>query len=329
MNSLSSIKEEILKAKKIAMSFHTSPDGDAVGSTLALLNAFKILKINAYVISRDVIPDNLSFLPLSETIEYENTKPTSDTDLVIIMDCGNADRISADLSGYSGKIINIDHHLSNEMYGHLNYVESDSAAASELSYLIIKELGIEFDNSQEKLNVCKCIYTGIVTDTGSFRHSNVTERTHKIVSELIKCGINNAEIHSLLFDNKPYEKIKLIGAVLSNLKLELNEKAAVLKVTKQALEQLNLVKCDTSDVINMGLGIKGVEAALFLKEVDEGVKLSLRSKNNVDVRKVAEVFGGGGHTKAAGGMIKDISLECAEKEVLKELRKELDDKNLL
>lgn len=322
MNSFAEIKKEILNAKKIAMSFHTSPDGDAVGSTLALLNAFKILNINAYVISRDVISDNLSFLPLSEKIEYTNTKPTNDTDLVIIMDCGNTERISADLSDYHGKIINIDHHISNEMYGNLNYVDSNAAAACELSYLLIKELGIEFEKpNNDILDVCKCIYTGIVTDTGSFRHSNVTQRTHKIAGELIKCGLNSSEIHSALFDNRPFEKVKLMGHVLSNVYLKLNNKAAILKVPKELLESLNLVHCDTSDIISIGLGIKDVEVAALLKEVDEGIKVSFRSKNSVDVRKAAETFGGGGHIKAAGAMIKGVGLDEAENRILDALDK--------
>ena len=134
--SLSLIKDEILKAKRIGLSFHTSPDGDALGSTLALLNALRYIGKDAYIISRDVIPDNFSYLSFSEEIDGETTKPDKDTDLVIVLDCGNVERISADLSEYKGTLIDLDHHVSNENYGHINFVDTQAAATCELSYLL-------------------------------------------------------------------------------------------------------------------------------------------------------------------------------------------------
>ncbi|MBE6070998.1 MAG: bifunctional oligoribonuclease/PAP phosphatase NrnA [Clostridium butyricum] len=324
MNNINSIKEEILKANKIGLSFHTSPDGDAIGSTLGLLNALLYLNKEAYIISRDVISDNLSFLPLSETVNKEVTQPTNDTDLVIVLDCGNVERISAELSNYGGKIINIDHHISNEMYGFINYVDTKASATCEIVYLLLKELEIDFKSeSEDIIAIGNCIYTGIVTDTGSYRHSNVTERTHKIASELIGIGIDNSKIHSNLFDNKPFDKVKLMGCVLSNIELELDGKVAVLEISKNMIEQFNLPNTDTSDIISIGLSVKGVEVALLLKEVDEGVKASLRSKNDIDVRKVAENFGGGGHIKAAGVMQRDVDLKVAKANLLKTLKEQM------
>lgn len=322
--SLSKIKDEILKAKRIGLSFHTSPDGDAIGSTLSLLNALRYIGKDAYVISRDVIPDNFSCLSFSEEIDGETTKPDKNTDLVIILDCGNVERISADLSDYKGMIIDLDHHVSNENYGHINFVDSKAAATCELSYLLIKELGVDFkEKNSETIDIGSAVYTGLVTDTGSFRHSNVTKRTHTIAAELIDAGIENSKIHSSLFDNKPFEKVKLMGAVLSNIELALDNKVAILSIPKGMLESFNLPNADTSDIISIGLGIKGVEVSMMLKEVEEGTKSSLRSKNDVDVRKVAEVFGGGGHVKAAGLMQKNIDLETAKENLLQELKKEL------
>ncbi len=322
--SLSLIKDEILKAKRIGLSFHTSPDGDALGSTLALLNALRYIGKDAYIISRDVIPDNFSYLSFSEEIDGETTKPDKDTDLVIVLDCGNVERISADLSEYKGTLIDLDHHVSNENYGHINFVDTQAAATCELSYLLIKELGIDLkDNNSETNAIGSAVYTGIVTDTGSFRHSNVTKRTHTIAAELIEAGIDNSKIHSNLFDNKPFEKVKLMGTVLSNIELALDNKVAVLSIPKGMLESFNLPNADTSDIISIGLGIKGVEVSLLLKEVEEGTKSSLRSKNNVDVRKVAEIFGGGGHIKAAGLMQKNTDLNCAKENLLKALKEEL------
>ena len=325
MSSLKEIKEEILKSKRIGLSFHTSPDGDAIGSTLALLNALRHLGKDSYIISRDVISDNLSFLSFANEIDGNTLQPKEGTDLVMILDCGNVERISADLSNYKGKIINIDHHISNEEYGFINYVDVSAAATCEISYLLAEELGIDFNNKTDvEINIGNAVYTGIVTDTGSFRHSNVTKRTHKIVSELIELGVNNSKVHSNLFDNKPFEKVKLMGCVLSNIELALENKVAVLEIPKGMLEEFNLKNTDTSDIISVGLGIKGVEVSMLLKEVEDGVKGSLRSKNDVDVRKVAEVYGGGGHIKAAGDMQKGVDIETAKENLLKILKEELD-----
>ncbi|WP_297425110.1 bifunctional oligoribonuclease/PAP phosphatase NrnA [Clostridium sp.] len=324
MTSLKDIKKEILESKRIGLSFHTSPDGDAIGSTLALLYALRHLGKDAYVISRDVISDNLSFLPLSNEINKEVNEPKPNTDLVIILDCGNVARISADLSNYTGKIINIDHHISNENYGYINYVDIAAAATCEISYLLIEELGIDFKHKTDvEIAIGTAVYCGIVTDTGSFRHSNVTRRTHSIVSSLIELGIDNSRIHSNLFDNKPFEKIKLMGSVLSNIELALDNKVAVLQVSKEILEELNLQNTDTSDIISVGLGIKGVEVSMLLKEVEDGVKGSLRSKNDVDVRKIAEVYGGGGHIKAAGVMQKGVDIKTAKENLLHAIKQEM------
>ena len=169
----------------------------------------------------------------------------------------------------------------------------------------------------------RCVYTSLVTDTGGFRHSNVTERTHKIASELIAIGVNNTKIHNNLFDNRPYEKIKLIGEALNNLELLLDGKLSAIKLSKKLLDSYNLGNVDTSDVISMALGIKGVKVALVLKEVEDGVKGSLRSREDFDVRKVAEVLGGGGHIKAAGFKMKNVSLEEAFNKVIIEIEKEI------
>lgn len=322
--SIKNIKEEILKSKKIGLSFHTSPDGDAIGSVLSLLKALRSIGKEAYIISRDVIPDNLSFLSLSEEIDGNTLEPDSNTDLVIVMDCGNVERISANLEKYSGKIINIDHHLSNEEYGFINYVDPTASATAEISYLLIKELGIDFNKKTPlEIDIAKAIYTSLVTDTGSFRHSNVTKRTHTIASELIELGIDNSKIHSNLFDNRDFNKIKLMGYVLSNLELALENKVAVMQIPKNILEEFDLVNSDTSDVISIGLGIKGVEVALLLKDSEKGIKISLRSKSDIDVRKVAECYGGGGHTKAAGALQKDVDLEGAKSNLLKTLKEEM------
>lgn len=322
--SLKDISKVILESNKIALTFHTSPDGDAIGSTLGLLNGLRELGKEVYIVSRDVIPDNLSFLPLGEEVNDNIKEPLDGTDLVIVLDCGNVDRISGNLSRYKNKIINIDHHKTNEMYGTINLLDTKAAATAELVYLLLKELGFQFDEKSEVFDkVGRCIYTSLVTDTGSFRHSNVTERTHKIASELIAVGVNNTNIYNNLFDNRAFNKVKLMGIALSNIELHLNNKVTYICLTNDLLDSLGMIGTDTSDIISIALGIKGVEVAVIAKDSDDGVKASLRSKNDFDVSKVAEYFGGGGHTKAAGLKIKDITLKEAKEEILKQIEKEM------
>ena len=322
--TLKEISKVILESNKIGLTFHTSPDGDAMGSTLGLLNGLRALGKDVYIVSREVIADNLSFLPLGEEVDGNTQEPSFDTDLVIVLDCGNRDRICADLDNYDGELINIDHHITNEYYGTMNYVEPTSAATGELVYLLLEELGFKFDSEDEILqSIGMCLYTSLVTDTGSFRHSNVTQRTHKIAGDLISVGVNNTRIYNELFDNKPYEKVKLMGIALSSLELFLDGKVSFIKLSKKLLESLNLGNVDTSDIISIALGIKNVEVAVVIKEVDDGVKGSLRSKADFDVRKIAEALGGGGHVKAAGFKLKDYSVDAAEKKIISEIEKEI------
>lgn len=322
--TLGQIANFILKGKKIGITYHVSPDGDAVGSVLALLNGLKSLNKDCYVISKDTLSDNLKFLKNSEEVTGEVVKPLEETDIVVVLDCGNLERVSANLEEFTGTIINIDHHLSNDKYGDINYIDSNAAATAEIVFELLNFMGVNFQECNSSIKeIGTCIYTSIVTDTGGYRHSNVTERTHKISADLKKIGVDNTFIYQNLFDNKDFSRIKVIGKALSNIRLILNGKVALLEIDKSFTEDLGVDIGDTSDIISYGLQIKGVEVTLLLKEVDDGVKASLRAKSYVDVRKIAEVFGGGGHVRASGIKIKNISMEEAKYEILNEIQKEL------
>ncbi|MGL5869088.1 DHH family phosphoesterase [Clostridium chrysemydis] len=320
---LKEIANFILNSNKIGLTFHTSPDGDAIGSTLGLLNALKELGKDAYIISKDNLPDNMGFLSLAYSITGEVTKPTEDTDLVIVLDCGNVERISAELDNYKGKLINVDHHISNEYYGDLNYVDINASATAEIVYLLLKQLGYEMKANNNSIEIGTCLYTSLITDTGSFRHSNVTQRTLEIASDLIGIGVNNTNIYINLFDNRSLKKLKLIGHAFSEADLVFNNKLVVATLSLKTLKELDCEKEDTSDIIGNLLSLKGVEVAVLLKENDEGVKASLRSKYDFDVRSIAEKFGGGGHIKAAGVMQRGISMAEAKNNLINEIGKEI------
>lgn len=322
--TLSQIAKLILGSKKIGITYHVSPDGDAVGSVLALFNSLRSLNKNCYIISKDTLSENLRFLKGSEEITGEITEPVGETDIVVVLDCGNLERVSANLKEFTGTIINIDHHLSNDKYGDINYIDSNAAATAEIVFELVNLMGINFEKEDSVIkDIGTCMYTSIVTDTGGYRHSNVTERTHRISAVLKKIGVDNTFIYQSLFDNKDFSRIKLIGKSLSNMKLILNGRVALLEIDKAFTEDLGIDIGDTSDIISYGLQIKGVEVTLLLKEVEDGVKASLRAKSYVDVRKIAEVFGGGGHIRASGIKIKNMSMEEAKYEILNEIQKEL------
>ena len=322
--TLSQIARFILESKKIGITYHVSPDGDAVGSVLALFNALKSLNKDCYIISKDTLSENLKFLKGAGEITGEITEPVDETDIVVVLDCGNLERVSANLKEFTGTIVNIDHHLSNDKYGDINYIDANAAATAEIVFELLNLMGISFEKENSVIkDIGTCMYTSIVTDTGAYRHSNVTERTHKISATLKKIGVDNTFIYQSLFDNKDFSRIKLIGKALSNMQLILNGKVALLELDKAFTEDLGIDIGDTSDIISYGLQIKGVEVTLLLKEVEDGVKASLRAKSYVDVRKIAEVFGGGGHIRASGIKIRNMSMEEAKYEILNEIQKEL------
>lgn len=322
--SLNNIKDIILSAKKIGITYHVSPDGDAVGSVLALLNGLRAINKECYVISKETLSENLKFLDNYEEITGDVIHPSHDTDIVIVLDCGNKERVCADLNDFNGIIINVDHHLSNDMYGNENYVDINAAATAEIVYELLNLLGVDLRLKNEcNSNIATCLYTSLVTDTGGFKYSNVTFKTHEIASQLKKIGVNNTFIYECLFDNKDFIRIKILGKLISEMKLVLNNKVALIEIPKSLIDEFGIEIGDTSDIIAYGLQIKGVEVTVLVKESDEGAKISLRSKNNVDVRKIAEIFGGGGHIKASGLKMKNISLDEAVDMILKEIKKEL------
>ena len=310
--------KKINESLNIGITYHTSPDGDALGSVLALLIGLKKYGKNAYIISKDVISDNMRFLPCSSEIDGTQVKPKRNTDLVIVADCGSLERASADLSEYKGALINFDHHMTNDEYADINYIDTDAAATAEMVYSMLKAMNIIVNK-----DIAICIYTSLVTDTGSFRFSNVTKKTHNIAGELLELGLDNSAIHSELFDNRPVKSLRILGEALRNIQLFFNNKVSYLELTKEAVDSVGATDEDASDIVNFGLKIQGVEAAVFIKEVSEGVKVSLRSKHDFNVRKIAETFGGGGHTKAAGVTFKNKDLQEVREIILKTIENEL------
>ena len=300
----------IEKSKKIGVSFHQSPDGDSLGSATALVQGLRALSKEAYIISKEVIPDTFNYLNCAEEITGNNDCVREGTDLVIVVDCGDFKRINGNLQreGRDYKIINIDHHMSNEKYGDLNYVNTKAAAVGEIIFELLNSLQVNLTK-----DIAKSLYTSIVTDTSSFKHSNTTSKTHEVAASLLNTELDFNAIQRNVFENKDFNKVKFFGKVIDTIELHIDGKVAYMEITEDMLKKSNLEFIDSAEVIHFGTMIKGVEVVALFKESKGGVKISLRSKEKVDVAKIAEKFNGGGHVRAAGLFYEGTILDIKDK----------------
>jgi bifunctional oligoribonuclease and PAP phosphatase NrnA len=304
------IQDLLATPKKIAVIPHRSPDGDAMGSTLALYHFLLKLNHNPVVISPNEFPNFLAWLPGSETVlVYENdrencAKVLNEAEVVFTLDFNALHRtgeMEQVLNKLSAPMIMIDHHQKPDAYAAFTYSDTAIGSTCEMIYNFISYLG-----KKELIDktIATCIYTGITTDSGSFRFPSTTSTTHRIVAELIDLGIDNSEIHNLLFDDNSYNRLQLLGRALQNMKVFPGYKTSYTSLTQKELDEFHYEKGDTEGVVNYGLSIKGIHfAAIFIEHKDENIiKISFRSQGSFDVNQFArEHFNGGGHINAAGG----------------------------
>lgn len=319
---MNSIINSIKNSKCIGISFHGNPDGDALGSSLALMLGLRQLNKRAYIISKDIAPPVYNFLPCFEEVTGECSTVLQNTDCVIVLDCGNIDRVSGSLDSKNRnyRLINIDHHVSNDLYGDYNFVDTNSSAVGEIVYQILQLLGLSITKE-----IAVCLYTSLITDSGSFKYSSTTSVTHTIAGDLINAGIDFSNIHRLVFENNKFKRVKLYGKVIESIELHHNGQLCYMELTKRMLEDCQLEASDTSDtsdIIALGVSIASAEVVALLKETNKGIKISLRSKNKVDVQMIAKAFSGGGHIRAAGMYI-DKGLDEAKNIIINALKKEL------
>ena len=308
--------------KKIAIIPHRGPDGDAMGSTLALYHF--LLKQNhiPVVVSPNEFPDFLAWMPGSQNIkifEKDKVNCTSilqEADLIFTLDfnalhrTGEMEKVLAPLKA---PFIMIDHHQKPDDYATITYSDTSFGSTCEMIYNFISFLGKKQDIDTI---IGTCIYTGILTDSGSFRFPKTTGHTHRIVAELIDLGVENSKIPSLLFDNSGFGRLQILGQALQNMKLVMEHKTAYTTLNQEELNSFNYVKGDTEGIVNYGLSVKGIEfAAIFIENAEEKIiKISFRSQGDFDVNQFArDNFSGGGHRNAAGGKSEDSMEETIRK----------------
>ncbi|MCZ8089565.1 MAG: bifunctional oligoribonuclease/PAP phosphatase NrnA [Flavobacterium sp.] len=304
------IKELLATPKKIVIIPHRSPDGDAMGSTLALYHFLLKENHQAVVIAPNDFPNFLAWLPSSETVLiFENDKENcikiiQEAEIVFTLDFNALHRtgeMEHVLNKVTAPMIMIDHHQKPDSYATYTYSDTVFGSTCEMVYNFISYLG-----KKEAIDktIATCIYTGITTDSGSFRFPSTTSTTHRIVADLIDLGIENSNIHNQLFDNNSYNRLQLLGRALQNMKVFPELKTSYISLSQKELDEFHYEKGDTEGIVNYGLTIKGIEfAAIFIEHRDENIiKISFRSQGDFDVNQFArDHFNGGGHINAAGG----------------------------
>jgi phosphoesterase RecJ-like protein len=309
-DDINSIKTLLSAPKAIVIIPHKNPDGDAIGSSLGLFHYLKQFNHNIIIIAPNDYPDFLKWMPEEHTIlKYDNQKEDCDTlisnaDLIFTLDfnalgrIGNMEEIVSNTDAIK---IMIDHHQQPDNYATYTYSDVSMSSTCEMVFNFIEML-----NDVDKINsaIATCLYTGIMTDTGSFRFPSTTSKTHNIIGQLIEKGANNSEIHNQIYDTNSYARLQLLGRALSNLKVIPEYRTAYITLSQEELNTFDFKKGDTEGFVNYGLSLKGIVfAAIFIESQQENIiKISLRSKGDFSVNELSRThFNGGGHTNAAGG----------------------------
>jgi len=317
MEKIEKIKDAIKKLDNFIVTSHINMEGDSLGSQLAMAGILKNMGKNFVLYDNDKIPDRYQFLPHVDLVKNRISSKTK-FDAAIVLDCPNLRRTGKVKSTVkkAGFIINIDHHVSNEKFGDINWIEKDTSSVGEMIYKLYKNIGCKITKE-----VALHLYISILTDTGSFNYSNTSSATHEIVSELLGHGIEPYSISKSIYENKTLGEIRLLGEVLSDIKVVLDGKVAYAVVHKKLFKKTNTTSTACENFVNFARSIKGVNVAVFFREdmkKDNLFHASFRSSGKIDVNKVASFFGGGGHKNASGCILKG-NFEDAKRKVLKRI----------
>lgn len=314
--TLDNIIEEIDKAKNIVILTHEMPDGDAIGSSLALYAGLKQLGKDIDV----VIPEyskTYEFLPNSSEIKKEGRNEVYD--LAIALDCGDIKRLNGFAKYFedANTTISIDHHSSNTMFADYNFVNPTAPACAQILVIVLEALGVIIDKE-----IGTCLLTGIITDTGGFKYKGVTAETFEFVAELLNRGVNVSDVYKKVLQTISKTRFELTRIATNRLEFLEDGKITFTYITKEDEQKLGAGINDHDGIVERGRDIEGVEVSIFLRETDNGYKISLRSNEYVNVSDICLMFGGGGHIRAAGGNI-NLPFEQAKTKIIEECKKHL------
>lgn len=311
-------------SQSVLLATHVNPDGDAIGSLLAMGLAMESLKIEVKLFCQSPIPALYRFLPWSHRVcRFPGDIKKYDT--AVILDCGEFERVGDSVESLKQipMIINVDHHITNTHFGNINFIDQYACATCEIVYQLLLKMGIMISRP-----MARCLYTGILTDTGSFRFSNTNRQAFEICEELVKIGVTPYDVAKHVYGQYSLSRIKLLNLALDSLEISENGKISLMTLTQKMLEETGTQNEDIDGMINYARRIKNVKVAVLIQEYQNGQRrsgergryhVSLRSDGTVDVAGIALSFGGGGHETAAGfcteshlSHLKEIIFKLAE-----------------
>ena len=317
MRLVRKIAEAIRAKQTFLISSHTNPEGDAIGSMLALSLGLKSLGKKVQVLNQDPVPEVLAFLPGAEDIAHQ-LHSSIRFDAALVLDCGNQDRLGNTVQAVTQaeKIINIDHHTGNSRFGDINLVDPAASSTAEIIYDLLQAIPIEFTKP-----VAENIYTGILTDTGSFHYSNTSAKAFTVAKACLLAGVDPWGLAEKIYESQPLARLRLLQLALATLEVTEDGRIGSMTVSKKMMEASGASAGLTEDFINYPRSLKGTEVALLFREIfAEEYRISLRSRGTVDVAEIARAFQGGGHPNAAGCTLGG-SLSAVKERVLRAVRK--------
>jgi bifunctional oligoribonuclease and PAP phosphatase NrnA len=308
---LDEVLNQIGRRQRFILTSHARPDGDAVGSTLACAQILRSMGKQAIVVLSDGVPGIYSPLPFTDSVLHDTTE-APEPEAVIILECDSVQRTR--LAGLEKHyLINIDHHATARPFANVNWIDPNACATAEMIFHLAREAGVKISPE-----VATCLYTAVLTDTGSFCFHGTTERTFALAQELVRCGADPVRIAHNVYFSTQLSKMRLLGAALSGLQRE--GSLAWMHVDRFTMERCESTEEDCEGLVNYALAIQGIEVALFFREQPDGrFRVSLRSKGLVNVAAVAAAFGGGGHECASGCAVEG-PLSVASERLLTQLR---------
>jgi bifunctional oligoribonuclease and PAP phosphatase NrnA len=316
------VREELRRSRKTLLTTHQNPDGDGLGSEVALAAYLKGIGKDTLILNPDEVPERYRFLdPSGEIRAYDDSSGPDlvrECDLIITLDNSSLHRLGKMEQSVrdSGAVtLCVDHHSTTDPFWGVNFIDESACATGEMVHDLIKALGGDLDAAS-----AAALYTAMITDTGNFRFSKTSPRSHRIAAELLAKGVNPARVFELVYEQQPEGFVRLMGVALSAFRLEAGGRLGWISLTRRQLMECSAEEADTSEIVNHLFAIRGVRVCLLFKELPDGmVKVSLRSKGSIDVHRVATTYGGGGHQNASGAVLEG-PLESAVPRVVSDVK---------
>lgn len=295
--ALEDAAQAIRDSQTVVLACHVNPDGDAIGSLLGLGLALLPLGKTVTCLSEDGVPDILAFLPGAAMVQQTTDTPTFD--LALVVDSGDLPRVGASVQpmiGRARRVVDIDHHVTAGAFGDIRVLNSRAASTAEIVYALLQTMDVPIT-----ADIATCLFTGIITDTGSFRFQNVTPNTLRVAAELLEAGAPPAHISENVFDNRTFAATRLLGTALAAMQQTPDGKIVWTHVTAADFQTLGAKDADTEGIVSYVRGVRGADAGILFREMADGqIRVSLRSREGLDVSQIAARFGGGGHRMASG-----------------------------